>query len=112
MLTCVTENATSTHSRPKCLQGKKMAKRAFSYCKKLVALGVALWMIGDMLMDAFQNRNYWNLSPELNHEHPMHASQNGTQQFLSLCKEFREAKFKDKTDQRVTEMERKCSSGD
>ena len=69
------------------------AKGVATYCNKLMALGVALWMHGDMVMDTIQTWNYWKSSSDLNPAHPKHWSQSLDHQYSSLCAELDRAEL-------------------
>ena len=68
-------------------------KGVATYCKKLMALGVALWMHGDMVMDTIQTWKYWKSSSDLNPAHPKHWSQSLDHQYSSLCAELHRAQL-------------------
>ena len=92
-------------------------KICFAHCKKPLALVLAFWMFGDMVMDGIQNSIYWKLSPDWNPEHPMHSSQSVTEQYNIFCNELNQANFLNVTDENPQLMKMKddwkkiCSSG-
>lgn len=68
-------------------------KLCFAHCKKPLALVLAFWMFGDMVMDAIQNSIYWKLSPDWNPAHPMHQSVD--QMYSTFCSELTQADLLD-----------------
>ena len=69
-----------------------------SHVWKWIQLGMAVWIVMDIVFDVLQIRTYYRMSPYWNHDPLQEFNQDSTTLIINLCKEFEQKIiFKDGT---------------